>query len=412
MNIIKEIQEANLRLEGVVSQTPLQFNQKLSSRYGANILLKREDLQLVRSFKIRGAYNKMKSMPASDTQKGIVCTSAGNHAQGVAYTCASLAINGKIFMPTTTPQQKISKVKHFGGSYVDVVLTGDTFDDSQQAALAFANANGLSFIHPFNDEKVIAGQGTIATEILSQYESEIDYIIVAVGGGGLIAGVGSYIKEKSPLTKIIAVESEGASALHQSLKANKHIVLEDIDSFADGIAVKQLGDITYDIARKVVDRSLIVPEGKICSTMLALYNDDAIITEPAGAVGIAALDQLQSEIKGKTVAIIVCGGNNDINRTEDIRERALLYENKKHYFIIQFPQRAGALKDFLKVLGPKDDISHFQYTKKTNRNAGPALVGIELNNPDNLQPLISNMKKSAIDFQHINNNPMLFQLLV
>ncbi len=410
--MLEKIEAAQKRLKGVVTKTPLAFNKNLSAKTGANIYLKREDTQVVRSFKIRGAYNKMSSMTSVELSNGIICASAGNHAQGVAFACSALSVKGIIFMPTTTPKQKISKVRHFGGDWIEIVLIGDTYDDTQSAALAKAAMTKAPFIHPFNDEVVIAGQGTIAAEILDQIEVPIDYLFVAVGGGGLISGVGSYFKSVSPKTKIIAVESEGASAFHQSIAAGKKLTLSHIDSFADGIAVKSLGDISFEIAKKVTDESILVAEGKICSTILSLYNDEAIVAEPAGAVGIAALDQMKDQIKGKNVVVIVCGGNNDITRTEDIRERALLWENKKHYFIIRFPQRAGALKEFLNILGPDDDIAHFQYTKKNNRDSGPALVGIELKSQDDFQPLIDRMTIKGINFEHINNNPMLFEMLV
>ncbi len=407
-----KIQEAKARLSEVVTKTPFLKNHNLSEKYDCNIFLKREDMQAVRSFKIRGAYNKMCTLSPSDRAKGIVCASAGNHAQGVAFACEHLGIRGKIFMPNPTPNQKISKVRKFGKDYVEIILVGDTYDDAYQAALEDQQINKTTFVHPFNDLEVIAGQGTIAAEILDQASVALDYILVAVGGGGLISGVGSYIKTLQPQTKVIAVESLGAPAMKTSIENGKLTRLKTIDTFADGIAVKEVGDLTYKICREVVDDYILVPEGKICSTILGLYNEEAIVVEPAGAVSIAALDQLKDQLKGKNVAIIVCGGNNDIERTQEIKERALLYEGRKHYFIIKFPQRAGALKDFLNVLGPNDDIAHFQYTKKNNRESGPALVGIELESPSDFEPLVARMKEQQINYEHINNNPMLFEMLV
>ncbi len=407
-----KIQEAKARLSEVVTKTPFLKNHNLSEKYDCNIFLKREDMQAVRSFKIRGAYNKMCTLSPSDRAKGIVCASAGNHAQGVAFACEHLGIRGKIFMPNPTPNQKISKVRKFGKDYVEIILVGDTYDDAYQAALEDQQINKTTFVHPFNDLEVIAGQGTIAAEILDQASEALDYILVAVGGGGLISGVGSYIKTLQPQTKVIAVESLGAPAMKTSIENGKLTRLKTIDTFADGIAVKEVGDLTYKICREVVDDYILVPEGKICSTILGLYNEEAIVVEPAGAVSIAALDQLKDQLKGKNVAIIVCGGNNDIERTQEIKERALLYEGRKHYFIIKFPQRAGALKDFLNVLGPNDDIAHFQYTKKNNRESGPALVGIELESPSDFEPLVARMKEQQINYEHINNNPMLFEMLV
>jgi len=409
---VEEIEAAHHRIQEVVTRTPFLENYNLSSRYACNVFLKREDMQAVRSFKIRGAYNKIKSLLAEEVKNGVVCASAGNHAQGVAFSCAKLKIPGKIFMPNPTPKQKVDKVKHFGGSWIEVILTGDTFDDAQISALAASESKQMAFVHPFNDPTVIAGQGTIAKEIMDQTMVPLDYLFVAVGGGGLLSGVGSYFKQLSPKTKIIAVEAEGAAALGASLQHGTLTSLHKIDSFADGIAVKEIGDLTYPIITAVIDDHITVPEGAICSSILRLYNEDAIVVEPAGAVSIAALENYQAEIRGKNVGIIVCGGNNDVNRTQEIRERALLYEGKKHYFIIRFPQRAGALKEFLTVLGPNDDIAHFEYTKKTNRASGPALVGIELQDKGDFATLIQRMKAEGINYQHLNNNPMLFEMLV
>jgi threonine dehydratase len=409
---INKILQAAIKLKNVVYKTPFLKNINLSNKYECNIYLKREDLQVVRSFKIRGAYNKIASLEKSETEHGVVCASAGNHAQGVAFACAALEIKGVIFMPTTTPNQKISKVRHFGGEWIKIELVGDTFDDSQNHAYKYAELNKLTFVHPFNDEEVIAGQGTVAIEMIEDINVPIDYLFVAVGGGGLISGVGTYFKNVSPHTKIIAIESEGAPALYTSLKENKLVTLNKIDSFADGIAVKAIGSLTFEYCKKIIDDIVLIPEGKICSTMLSLYNDEAIVVEPAGAISIAALDSLSEKIKGKNVAIIICGGNNDISRTEEIRERALLYEGKKHYFVIRFPQRAGALREFLSVLGPEDDISHFEYTKKNNRDSGPALVGIELKSKHDFDSLVERMKAQGINFEHLNSNPMLFEMLV
>jgi len=406
------ISDAHLRIKDVVLETPYLQNYNLSEQYGCNIFLKREDMQSVRSFKIRGAYNKIKGLSAEQTSNGVVCASAGNHAQGVAISCSRLKIKGTIYMPNPTPSQKIAKVKQFGGTWVDVILTGDTFDDAYESALLAAEKKEMTLVHPFNDPDVIAGQGTIAKEMLEQVDAQLDYLLVAVGGGGLLSGVGSYFKQMSPNTKIIAVEAEGAAALNASLKNGKLTRLDKIDSFADGIAVKEIGDLTYQIIQEVIDDNITVPEGAICSAILKLYNEEAIVVEPAGAVSIAALEQLQDKIKGKNVGIIVCGGNNDVNRTQEITERALLYEGKKHYFIIRFPQRAGALRDFLNVLGPNDDIAHFEYTKKTNRASGPALVGLEVQNKTDFESLINRMTDQGINFEHINDNPMLFEMLV
>ena len=409
---LEAIKEAGERLKDIVDVTPFHMHEELSRAYEANIFLKREDLQVVRSFKIRGAYNKIKSLPEEELVHGVVCASAGNHAQGVAMTCAKLQIPGVIFMPNPTPQQKIKKVQHFGGDLIEIILSGDSYDEAQEAAKTYAEQKQCAFIHPFDDEEVIAGQGTIALEMHQQAKNPLDIILVAVGGGGLVAGVGSYFKQIHPSPHIIAIEAKGAPSMHQSLKAGSIQKLENIDTFADGIAVKKVGQIPFQIGQQVIDQSIIVDEGKVCSTILKLYNEDAIVVEPAGAISIAALDQLEELIKGKNVGIIVCGGNNDVGRTQEITEKALLYENKKHYFLIRFPQRAGALRDFLHVLGPNDDITHFQYTKKNNRSNGPALVGIELEKSSDFTPLIERLKSNKIRFQHINNDAMLFEILV
>lgn len=409
---IDKIVRAEQTLRKVITRTPVLKNQNLSEKYDCNLFLKREDMQVVRSFKIRGAYNKMSQMDADQLSEGIICASAGNHAQGVAMACRLLDVKGIIYMPSTTPDQKINKVKHHGGGKVEILLHGDTFDDAFEAALEVSKRDGLPFIHPFDDLDIIAGQGTVGKEILDDIDVEIDYLIVSVGGGGLISGVGSYFKQLSPNTKIIAVESSGAPAMHKSLEEGKLIHLEEIDPFADGIAVKSVGKLSFEMCKEIIDEIHLVPEGKICSTILDLYSDEAIVMEPAGAIVISVLDDIKEKIKGKNVVAILSGGNNDIRRTEDIRERALFYEGKKHYFIVQFPQRAGALKEFLNLLGPKDDITHFEYTKKTSRESGPALVGIELEDKSGFDSFVGKMRKHNFSFQHVNENQMLFNMLV
>ena len=409
---LEKIRDAIFVLKDIIRKTPLEINKNLSDKYGSNIMLKREDLQVVRSFKIRGAYYKIASLTSEEVEKGVVCASAGNHAQGVAMACAKLGIKGTIFMPTTTPKQKIDRVNHFGAGKVEIRLIGDTFDDSNETATSFAEEHGMPFIHPFDDLDVIAGQGTIAIEILEDSRVPIDYLVVSVGGAGLIAGLASYFKILSPNTKIVAVEAAGAPSLSQALQHGKVVHLDSIDGFADGIATKSVGKLPFEICKQTVDHAIEVPEGKMCATLLSLYNDDAIVVEPACASTISALDDLKEDIKGKNVVCVLSGGNNDITRMEEIKERALLYEGKKHYFIIRFPQRAGALKEFLNLLGPDDDISRFEYTKKTNRNSGPALIGIEFKNPDDFNPLVGRLKEANIDFRHLNRSPLLFEMLV
>lgn len=410
---LNDVMSAEHTLGEILTATPLMHNRNLSDKFEAEIMLKREDLQMVRSYKIRGAYNKIRSLTKEQTERGICCASAGNHAQGVALSCNKLQIVGKIFMPVTTPKQKINQVKMFGGEYVEVVLVGDTFDQANQAAIETCEAEGKTFIPPFNDQKIIEGQGTVGLEILQQSRVAIDYIFVPIGGGGLASGLGSVCKLMSPNTKVIGVEPAGAAGMKRSFEKGEVVELGEIDKFVDGAAVQKVGDITFDICRKVLDDIVIVPEGKVCSTILNLYNFDAIVVEPAGALSISALDYYRDKIKGKNVVCIVSGSNNDIVRMEDIKERSLLYEGLKHYFVVRFPQRAGALQNFVSnVLGPHDDITYFEYKKKTNREKGPVLIGIELQNPDDFQGLTERMRESNIDYEYLNDNPNLFEFLI
>ncbi|WP_088829886.1 threonine ammonia-lyase IlvA [Paenibacillus tyrfis] len=410
---LEDILVASHLLKDVVYQTPLQKNFILSEKYGCNVFLKREDLQVVRSFKIRGAYNMIRGLSEDKLRKGVVCASAGNHAQGVAYSCKALQIPGKIFMPTTTPRQKISQVKLFGGSFVDVVLTGDTFDDSLREALEYGEREGLSFVHPFDHPKVIAGQGTVGLELMNDMQGPVDYVFAGIGGGGLIAGMSTYIKGVSPSTRVVGVETTGAPSMRQSVDSGEIVTLGEIDKFVDGTAVKRVGELTYDICREFLDDIIVVPEGKVCTTILELYNENAIVAEPAGALSVAALEFYREEIAGKNVVCVISGGNNDIDRMQEIKERSLIYEGLKHYFIVNFPQRAGALREFLEyVLGPTDDITRFEYTKKTSKENGPALVGIELKHKDDYGPLIERMEQRGLRFSEINKDPNLFNLLI
>jgi len=406
---VEEIIKASQRLKGIVTHTPTSENIQLSEQYNANIYLKREDLQVVRSYKIRGAYNLISSLSTTDQQKGVVCASAGNHAQGVAYACKKLKISGKIYMPSTTPKQKVTQVKMFGKGYVEVILIGDTFDDSYTEAIRYCNEHEMVFVHPFDDERVIAGQGTVGVEILDDVTEKIDYLIVPIGGGGLSAGMGSYFKHVSPDTKIIGVEPLGAPAMKEAIAQNKVITLASIDKFVDGAAVKKVGDKNFEICKNVLDEIVLIPEGKVCSTIIKLYNEQAIVVEPAGSLTIAALDFLKDKIAGKNVVCVVSGSNNDLGRMQEIKERSLIYEGHLHYFIIRFPQRAGALREFLvEILGPNDDITRFEYVKKNNREEGPAFVGVELKNHDDYEPLLERMKQRKINFTTINDDPNLF----
>ncbi|MFM2337620.1 MAG: hypothetical protein RL115_813 [Bacteroidota bacterium] len=403
---------AAIRLSNVVNRTPLTYSQSLSKKYECHVYLKREDLQVVRSYKLRGAYNMMSLLPAAQLQKGVVCASAGNHAQGFAFSCKKLNVKGVVFMPFITPKQKITQTKMFGEGAIEVKLVGDTFDDCAIAAKKFTAENGMTFIPPFDDYRIIEGQGTVGVEILAD-QPLVDYIFIPVGGGGLSAGVGAYFKTYSPKTKVIGLEPEGAPSMFEALKAGHTVTLDSIDRFVDGAAVKKVGELTFSICKDVLDDMHLVPEGKVCTTILKLYNEDAIVVEPAGALSIAALDDYADAIKGKQVVCIVSGSNNDIDRMQEIKERSLQYEGLKHYFLISFAQRPGALKEFVSnVLGPTDDITRFEYMQKTNKENGPALVGVELQSPSDYALLLQKMKAAHIGFSEINKNDQLFGYLI
>ena len=411
---LQDVEKAAENLRGIAKVTPLSRNMRYSKHFNSNIFFKREDLQDVRSYKIRGAYNKISSLEPNQIENEIVCASAGNHAQGVALSCKLLKIKGTIFMPSPTPSQKIEQVKMFGEEFINVVLVGDTFDDAYEAAITECERLNKTFIHPFNDEKVIEGQATVGLEIIDQAASHpIHFVFVPIGGGGLSAGLSSVFKLLSPETKIIGVEPKGAPSMSTSIQNDRNTTLKAIENFVDGAAVKRVGDINFNICKSTLDDVAIVDEGKICQTILDLYNKDAIVVEPAGALSLSALEQYKKEIEGKNVVCVVSGSNNDITRTAEIKERALLYANLKHYFIIKFPQRAGALREFVTtILGPEDDITHFEYTKKVNRENDVAVVGLQLKSQEDLQPLITKMKLHNFFGDYLNNKPDLFQFLV
>lgn len=413
----KDIDEAFLSLQPIVKETPLEKDHYLSLKYDCNVYLKREDLQWVRSFKLRGAYNAIQVLSESEKAKGITCASAGNHAQGVAFTAQRLGLKAVIFMPVTTPLQKINQVKFFGGENVEVILVGDTFDDCLKEALEYTEKHAMNFIDPFDNVNTIAGQGTIAAEILKEAQEsdiDVDYLFSAIGGGGLISGVGTYFKENSPQTKIVGVEPKGAASMYTSVVLeHQRVKLPEIDKFVDGASVAQVGKITFEIAKKVVDDYLQIDEGAVCSTILDMYSKQAIVAEPAGALSVSALEQYRNQIKGKTVVCIISGGNNDINRMKEIEERSLLYEEMKHYFIFNFPQRPGALREFVnEVLGPNDDITKFEYLKKSSQNTGTVIIGIQLNNHDDLTRLKEKVHEFDPSNIYINENKMLYSLLI
>lgn len=411
---LEAVKEARKSIENVVNYTPLQYNARLSENLGANIFLKREDLQPVRSYKLRGAYNKIKSLfDAGQISNGIVCASAGNHAQGVAFSCKQLHIKGTIFMPVTTPKQKLEQVEMFGGNCIEIRLIGDTFDASKKAAFVFAETFGAAFIHPFDDVQIIEGQATLALEILEQKADSIDFVFIPIGGGGLASGIATVFKKLSKETQLIGVEPKGAPSMSLSIQNNSNTELEKMDGFVDGAAVKRVGDLTFEICKDALSDCISVDEGKVCDTILQLYNKEAIVLEPAGALSISALEQYKNEILGKNVVCIVSGSNNDITRMEEIKERALLYKGLKHYFMVKFPQRPGSLKDFvLNVLGSDDDITHFEYTKKNSRETALAIVGVELSKPLDFDGLKQRMQQLGYFESYLNDNPDVLSMLI
>jgi threonine dehydratase len=412
-SVLENVYKAEERLKDVVVKTPLAVNNNLSAIYEANISFKREDLQRVRSYKIRGAYNKMATMSQEELSKGVVCASAGNHAQGVAFACHTMKVKGTIFMPLPTPGQKLEQVKMFGGEYIDVILYGDTFDAAKDAAMSFCKDHNSAFIHPFDDPAIIEGQATTALEILEQTEGIIDYLFVPIGGGGLAAGICSVFQHLSPQTKIIGVEPSAAASMKKALEKGKPVLLEKISRFVDGAAVQQVGDLTFERCKDILYDMATVEEGLVCQTILSLYNKDAIVVEPAGALSVAALEKYRDEIKGKNVVCIISGSNNDITRMEEIKEKALLYAGLKHYFLVRFPQRPGALKTFvIDVLGPDDDITYFEYTQKNSKEKGIAVVGIALKQNKDFTPLIDKMKQNDFFVNYLNNDPSLMNLLI
>ncbi|WP_051719138.1 threonine ammonia-lyase IlvA [Hymenobacter sp. IS2118] len=410
---LKNVEQAARNLKGVIYETPLLENLGLSRRYGATVLLKREDLQVVRSYKIRGAYHKMSTLPPAARAREMVCASAGNHAQGVAYACQLLGLKGYIFMPARTPAQKVDKVRLFGKDFVEVVLVGASFDDCFAAARAFCDEHGGTFVHPFDDLAIVEGQATVGLEILKAATGPIDYCFMAIGGGGLASGVGSVFRQLSPHTKLIGVQPLGAPSMQRSLAAGERQALTDIESFVDGAAVKCPGELNFALCRELLDDVVLVPEGQVCLDLLKMYNEDGMVLEPAGTLCISALHQYAAEIRGKTVVCVVSGSNNDITRMEDIKERATRYQGLKHYFMVTFDQRPGALRRFVNsVLNPDDDIIHFQYIKKNNKEKGPVFVGIELRQPGEIISMQARMLAEGFAYEYLNDKPDFLSLLV
>ena len=412
-----DIQAAQARISSVIEPTPLQYCPRLSEQYGANIYLKREDLQDVRSYKIRGAYYGISRLNEQDRAAGVVAASAGNHAQGVAYACRALGIQGKIFVPKPTPKQKRDRILVHGGDNIELVVTGNTFDEAAQAAREDAEARGATMIEPFDSRDTVVGQGTVAAEILAQLTgqgSELDTIVVPVGGGGLLAGVTSYLADMSPRTAIVGVEPRGAASLHAAMEAGEPVTLADIDPFVDGAAVKRIGDFPYQVIEENQGRThlMIADEGAVCTEMLALYQNEGIIAEPAGALAVTGLANLKIQ-PGSTVVCIISGGNNDVLRYAEVMERSLVHRGLRHYFLVNFPQEPGQLRSFLTdILGPDDDIVLFEYLKKNNRETGAALAGLELSRASDLDPLLERMAASPIECRRLEPGTPEYEYIV
>lgn len=408
----REVEAAATRLEGVVSRTPLHPSPRLSALTGLDVWLKREDLQEVRSYKARGAYNLIAQLSDDERAAGVTCASAGNHAQGVAFACARTGVHARIHLPRTTPRQKRERIAYLGGSFVHVVIDGDTYDDAAALSRAYALESGAIPVPAFDDLRTIAGQGTVAAEILAQMAQPPDAVVVPVGGGGLLAGVLGHLRDRSPDTTVVGAEPAGATSMAAALEHGGPVDLTDLDGFIDGAAVRRVGVTTFEAARRHRPRMTAVPEGLVCVEMLDLYQSDGIIAEPAGALAPAALRTGLDLLQGSTVVCILSGGNNDVSRYAEIVERALVHEGLKHYFLIDFPQEPGALRRFLdEVLGPDDDITLFEYVKRSNRETGPALVGLELQRREDYAPLMRRMSDSPLRVELVEPTSPLFRFV-
>lgn len=408
-----DIDAASRRIGDVIKSTPLEISERLSEETGGRILLKREDLQSVRSYKIRGAYNLMAQLNADERSAGVVTASAGNHAQGVAFACRVLGINGRIYVPGNTPKQKRDRILSHGRNWVELVVTGANFDAAQAAARADAERTGATMVPPFDHPETMAGQGTIAAEILAQLDQAPDAVVVPVGGGGLVGGIATYLAEYAPDCKIIAVEPAGAASLTKALEAGEPVTLDHVDTFVDGASVARLGDFPYGVISSMTERIqvLTVDEGAVCTAMLDLYQNEGVIAEPAGALSVTALEQLDID-RDATVVCVISGGNNDVSRYSEIIERSLVHQGLKHYFLVNFPQEPGQLRRFLdEVLGPEDDITQFEYLKRNNREIGAALVGIELGSPTGLHSLLERMDASRIECERLEPGTAAYEYL-
>jgi threonine dehydratase len=407
------VDAAIARLERVAVRTPLQHNERLSSATGAEVWLKREDLQVGRSYKLRGAYHLLSGLDDGQRAAGAVCASAGNHGQGVAHACRRLGIAGRVHVPSTTPRQKRDRIRSLGGDAVELIVGGDTYDDAAAAAAEHAARTGATLVPAFDDPRTISGQGTIGPEIVAQFGGAPDVLVVPVGGGGLLAGLGGWFAARHPRTRIVGVEPAGAASMAAALAAGGPVTLTDLESFVDGAAVRRVGELTFPVVRDTGAELVAVAEGRVCTEMLDLYQVDGVIAEPAGALAAAALGDEVVVEPGASVVCLLSGGNNDVSRYAEIVERSLVHRGLKHYFLVEFPQEPGALRRFLdEVLGPDDDIVLFEYQKRDNRETGAALVGIEMASRDGYEPLWARMKDSPLRIQLVAPGSAAYRFLV
>lgn len=408
-----DVEAAYVRLRGVVRETPLPRSARLSEATGANVWVKREDLQPVRSYKIRGAYNLISQLTPDERERGVVCASAGNHAQGVAYACAHLAMRCRIYVPRTTPRQKRDRIASLSGGCAEVIVGGDTYDDAYADALTDSESTGAVLVPAFNHLDTIAGQGTLAVEVVQQLGHDPDLIVIPVGGGGMLAGCATWLHARHPRVRIVGAEPSGAASMTAALAAGAPVALSEMETFVDGAAVRRVGDIPYGVVSEFDLPIVTVGEGRICTEMLDLYQTDGVIAEPAGALASAALLARVDVTPGSDVVVVLSGGNNDVSRYAEVVERSLVDEGRKHYFLVNFPQEPGALRAFLeRVLGPDDDIVLFEYVKRSNRDTGPALVGLELGNPGELASLLARMTDSRMVVERIPADSSAYRFLI
>ena len=409
-----DVEAAAKRIAGVVTPTPLQFSDRLSATTGASVYLKREDLQVVRSYKLRGAYNLLVQLSDDELAAGVVCSSAGNHAQGFAFACRTLGVHGRVYVPAKTPKQKRDRICYHGGEFIELIVGGSTYDLAAEAAVADVERTGATLVPPYDDLRTIAGQGTIAVELLDQLNAEPDLVVVPVGGGGCIAGITTYLAERTNNTAVLGVEPAGAAAMMAALAAGQPVTLDHVDQFVDGAAVRRAGKLTYAALAAAGDMVSIttVDEGAVCTAMLDLYQHEGIIAEPAGALSVAGLLEAGVE-PGSTVVCLVSGGNNDVSRYGEVLERSLVHLGLKHYFLVDFPQEPGALRRFLDgVLGPNDDITLFEYVKRNNRETGEALVGIELGSAADFDGLLARMRATEMQIETIEPGSPAYRYLL